>query len=162
MNGLINLEEVASRRQSYDPKEVGEVIENYTAEGVYLRLMKIGPGKLAISHVHKYSCVSIMLEGELILLKDDKTNKRIKAPFVFESEGGIRRAIYTLTKVQFATAHGTGHIPDWVAPTKDTKDEMIKRLISCVTHEEYQKFLETRSQYGQIQDLRSRDRLTER
>jgi hypothetical protein len=96
-----------------------------------------------------------MLQGEMILFNDDKTQKRLKAPLIFESKAGIRRAAYTISPIWFATAHGTGHIPNWVAVTKDIEDEIIKRMISCVTQEEYLEFLEARSRYGQIQNLRT-------
>ena len=155
MNTLLEIQKLATAVVKYDSKAVGEVIDHYNAEGVYVRSMRLPAQRVILSHVHRYSCVSIMMQGEMILYSDDKTSRRVKGPSIFESKAGIRRAAYTITPIWFVTAHGTGHIPNWVTPNKQMEDEMIKRMISCLTQEEYQEFLETRSQYGQIQDLRT-------
>jgi hypothetical protein len=130
-------------------------MDHYNAENVYLRVMGLPANRLILSYIHKFSCISILLEGEIIIFHEDKSKKRLKAPYVFESKAGLRRAIYSITPIKFATAHGTGHIPNWVAVTKGMDDDIIKSMFACATQEEYVTFLETRSQYGQIQDLRT-------
>lgn len=146
----------------YDSKAVGEVIENFEAEGVYVRSMKLPAQRFIVGNVHLYSTVHLVLAGEIILFNSDKSTVRVKAPAIFECKAGLRRAGYTLKPLWYATAHGTGHIPDWVPINHQTNDKVLKRMISCLTREEYNQFLEARSQNGQIQDFGKRNRLTDR
>src|SRR6478752_9095461 len=97
MNELILYKRCIGDITSYDPKAVGEVIDHYNGEGVYVRSMKLPQQRFILSNVHKYSCISFMMQGELIMFGDDKSEKRIKGPHIFESKAGIRRAAYTIT-----------------------------------------------------------------
>jgi len=143
-------------KQKRRPTDLKEVINHYNGDSLYVREMILPAGCLAIGRIHLHSCVNFMLEGAMRLWSSDRPNARIiKAPDIFESKAGVRRAVVTFTNVRFATAQGTGHIPDWVAVDDSMDNERILGLFTCNTRKEYNQFLELRGQHGKIQDLRS-------
>lgn len=62
--------------------------------GLYTREVFMPAGDLVISFIHKQNHPSFFMEGDMSLLLDDGTVKRIKAPMVVHTEVGTQRVAY--------------------------------------------------------------------
>lgn len=76
---------------------------HFFAEGVYVRQMFIPAGVALVGHIHRFSCVNIVL-GE-IEIATEEGNKRIVGPITFESAAGIKRAGYAIRDTLWTTIH---------------------------------------------------------
>ena len=105
----------------------GSPAKHYFAEGVYVREYFLPKDTVVLGRIHKKSQVFIVASGEVSICTEKGTLSRLKAPCIFESPAGVRRAVYAHEDAVMVTAHGT-HTLD--------PDELLDE-ISCTTFEEY-------------------------
>lgn len=77
-------------------KEMEEVFPlNHKIEnGMYTREVFMPKGSLVVSFIHKQNHPSFFMSGEMSILTDDGTVKRIKAPQIVMTETGTQRIAY--------------------------------------------------------------------
>ena len=75
--------------------------------GLYTREIFMPAGQLVVSFIHKQIHPSFFLEGEMSLLLDDGTVKRVKAPMVIHTEVGTQRVAYIHEDVKWACVYRT-------------------------------------------------------
>ena len=75
--------------------------------GMYTRELFMPAGQLVVSFIHKQNHPSFFLEGEMSLLLDDGTVKRVKAPMVIHTEVGTQRVAYIHEDVKWACVYRT-------------------------------------------------------
>ena len=70
-------------------------IEHEFAEGVYSRKMNVPANSLVIGKIHRFSTYNILLKGSCsIYAGENLPVKKIKAPFTFTSEPGVKKIAY--------------------------------------------------------------------
>jgi quercetin dioxygenase-like cupin family protein len=79
-------------------------VTQYFCNGVYVREITIPAGTLITGKIHKHPCLSIVLTGEMEVITDEGP-KVIKAPLVYESPAGVKRAGRALSDCRWLTIH---------------------------------------------------------
>ena len=87
------------------PVEISHV--DYFSKGVYAREITIPAGTVLTGKIHKYHNLNIMSKGDMSILMEDGTVKRVQAPYTVVSPAGTRRAAYAHTETVWTTIHGT-------------------------------------------------------
>lgn len=98
----------AAIRRDLAPVVIQEV--NYFSKGVYAREIFIPKGTVLTGKIHKYENLNIMSKGDLSVLMDDGSVKRITAPFTVVSPPGTRRVAYAHEDTVWTTIHGTDEL----------------------------------------------------
>jgi len=76
------------------------------SRGVYCRELLIPKDTVLTGRIHKYSQINILLSGEISVLTEHGI-QRLKAPQVFESPAGAKRAGYAHEDTRWLTICGT-------------------------------------------------------
>ena len=117
-------------------KDAGAEIElnhvDHFSKGVYARELHIPAGTVLTGKIHKFQNLNIMSKGDISVLMEDGTIKRVQAPFTVVSPPGTRRVAYAHTDCVWTTIHGT---------EKTDVDEIEKEFIAQ-TPGDYQLFCE--------------------
>lgn len=82
-------------------------VTHHIENGMYTRELFMPRGALVVSFIHKQNHPSFFLEGEMSLLLDDGSVKRIKAPAVVHTEVGTQRVAYIHEDVKWACVYRT-------------------------------------------------------
>lgn len=83
-------------------------LQHFFADGVYGRYLKIPAQKLAIGKIHKKKVLQVIMKGTVLVFNaEDGTSKQFVGPAIMVSEPPAQRILYTLTDVDWLTAHGT-------------------------------------------------------
>jgi|TARA_R110000796_G_C14245166_1_gene397795 hypothetical protein len=83
-----------------------EYLEEYDA-GVYAREMFIPKGVTLVGKIHKYSHLSFLLKGKVIVISEFTDRITIKAPYTFPSPAGSKRAFLALKDSILVNVHMT-------------------------------------------------------
>lgn len=81
-------------------------VAHYFSRGVYARELFIPAGTVLTGRIHKHSQINILLYGEISVLTESGI-VRLKAPCVFESPAGAKRAGYAHSDTAWLTICGT-------------------------------------------------------
>lgn len=81
-------------------------VTNHFSHGVYGRELFIPAGTVLTGKIHKFSCMNVLLSGEIAVLTNDGV-KRVTAGFVEVSPPGTKRVGYAITDTRWLTIHGT-------------------------------------------------------
>lgn len=79
---------------------------NHFAPGVYARELTIPADTVAIGKTHGKEHLLIVVKGDVTIVTDQGRH-RIRAPAVFTSPAGVKRALYTHEDTTFITIHPT-------------------------------------------------------
>lgn len=107
-------------------------VTQYFCGGVYLRRIDIPAGTLMTGKIHKHPCLSIILSGEMEVITDAGP-KHVKAPLIYASPAGVKRAGRALTDCIWVTAHAN---PDNV----ERSAEAMAALLTVDTFEQLEAF----------------------
>ncbi len=69
-------------------------LKHHFADGLYTREIFMPKGSIIASLIHKTNHPSFLLKGEVSILCDDGSIKRIKAPLKIMTEAGTQRVLY--------------------------------------------------------------------
>lgn len=81
-------------------------ITHYFSDGLYSKQMNIPKGFIAGSHAHKYSHLSILAKGKVIVRTDEETNI-YTAPACIEIKKDIHHSIEALEDSTWFCTHAT-------------------------------------------------------
>jgi quercetin dioxygenase-like cupin family protein len=105
-------------------------VTHHFSAGVYARELFIPKGTVLTGHIHKYTNLNIMSQGELSILMEDGSVKRVKAPFTVVSPPGTKRLAYAHEDTIWTTIHGT----------EQTDVDDIEEHFIAHSHQEYLAF----------------------
>jgi quercetin dioxygenase-like cupin family protein len=86
--------------------EVDPQIEHHFSDGLYAKKMRIPKGYEAGQHAHKYSHLSILAKGR-VLVKTDAGQKEYAAPACIEIKSGVLHVIQALDDSEWFCIHAT-------------------------------------------------------
>lgn len=99
------------------------------SRGVYARELFIPKGTVLTGRIHKYSQINILLQGEISVLTE-RGVIRMKAPQIFESPSGAKRAGYAHEDTVWITVCGTSN----------TNPDTLEDELTTKTYAEYETF----------------------
>lgn len=90
--------------------ESGDTVDfvetHYWADGVYGRELFIPAGTVLTGKIHKHSTLNFLMQGEITVTTPEGM-RRIKAPAIFTSDPGCKKAGYAHTDVIWVNVHPT-------------------------------------------------------
>jgi len=96
-------------------------VQHYFGHKSYVRQLFLPKYCVLTGKIHKFDQVNILLAGELSVLTEQGVI-RIKAPYVFESKAGAKRAGFAHEDSVWLTVHGTDKIN-----VNEIEDEVISK-----------------------------------
>lgn len=102
-NDLLDLEnKMLTMEQTLDQF----LLTHHFAPGVYAREMFLPAGHTIVGKIHKHAHINIVSKGRVIL-STEEGSKELKAPCVFTSYAGTKRAVYIKEDTIWITIHVT-------------------------------------------------------
>lgn len=86
--------------------QVDMPVTNHFSHGVYGREIFIPAGSVLTGHIHKFTNMNVLLQGDMSVLTANGI-ERVGAGFVVVSEPGTKRVAYAHTDCRWITIHGT-------------------------------------------------------
>ena len=86
--------------------EVDPQVEHHFSDGLYAKRMVIPQGFEVGQHAHKYSHLSILAKGR-VLVKTDEAQKEYAAPACIEIKSGVLHVIQALENSEWYCVHAT-------------------------------------------------------
>lgn len=83
----------------------GEVV-HHRSHGVYGRELRVPAGAVVVGHIHKFTNMNVLLEGEMTVVTEAGP-QRVGPGFMVVSPPGTKRAAYAHTDCRWLTIHGT-------------------------------------------------------
>jgi hypothetical protein len=90
-----------------DMPQVNCPLKHQFAPGVYLREILMPAGTFIIGHRHKTEHFNVVLSGRARVMQTGGGVEEIVAPCVFVSKPGVRKILYILEDMRWATVHPT-------------------------------------------------------
>lgn len=81
-------------------------VVHHFSKGVYARELHIPKGTVLTGHIHKYTNLNIMSQGDLSIVTENGV-VRVKAPHTVVSPPGTKRLAYAHEYTIWTTIHGT-------------------------------------------------------
>lgn len=101
---MTTITELAAQKLGTFEVDLGTV--HHFSDGLYSKEMRIPKGYIALSHSHKYSHLSILSKGKVIVKTDDFT-KEYESPACLEIKAGIHHSIEALEDCVWYCIHAT-------------------------------------------------------
>lgn len=107
-------------------------LTHHFAPGVYTREILMPAGSFIIGHEHKTKHVNIVLSGRALVMINGQPFQ-IEAPYIFVSDPGVRKVLFILEDMRFATVH----------PTQETDLVKLEEelIIKSISHQAYNRDL---------------------
>ena len=102
-----------------------EELWHHFARGLYAREMRVPAGTVWVGKIHKYPCLNFIMSG-VAEIRSDQGAMRVKAPCVFESGSGTKRAFVAVTDLVWVTVH----------PTKETDLSRLEAELIAETYDQ--------------------------
>jgi quercetin dioxygenase-like cupin family protein len=83
-------------------------VQHEFLEGVYMRTVYMKAGDIIIGKIHKQEHVAIISQGRATVLTENGVLE-IKAPYLFKSPPGVRRALLIHEDMIWTTVHRSDH-----------------------------------------------------
>ncbi len=96
-----NLEKVLKELPQYE-----ETLTHHFATGLYAREMFVEKGTILVGKLHKRDCINFILQGEVEVVSQEG-KERIKAPHIFISPAGTKRAMVAIEDLTWVTVHAS-------------------------------------------------------
>ena len=111
------------------PNQIDFAVDHCFSPGIYGRALHIPAGSTIVGRIHKGPCLNMIMQGEILIRMDDGMATRIKAPFIFESKAGSKKAGYALSDTVWVTVHAN--------PTDLSEPDKMIDFYTVQTFEEY-------------------------
>ena len=106
--GLVTDEKINNLESEIRQNGTIELVhKDYFSKDVYARELHIPKGTVLTGKIHKFTNLNIMSKGDISVLMEDGTIKRVQAPFTIVSPPGTRRVAYAHEDTVWTTIHGT-------------------------------------------------------
>ena len=92
--------------QIIEMPEDGLPLTHTFSDGVYAREIFMPKGMIVIGHVHRTKHLNIVSTGKARVFYDGEMHE-ITAPYTFESNAGVRKALFILEDMFWTTIHVT-------------------------------------------------------
>lgn len=89
-------------RWDFDPQ-----IQHHFSDGLYAKQAVFPAGSRVVSHKHNYSHLSILAQGRVLLITDDREPEEYKAPACIEIRAGVNHAIEAIEDAVWFCVHHT-------------------------------------------------------
>jgi len=109
------------------------------APGVYMREITMPAGSLIIGHEHLTEHFNVVLTGKARVMIDGVIEDLV-APCYFISNPNVRKVLYIVEEMKFATIHPTDE-----TSVEVLEDTLIRKSNSFIKHEEAKALLENPS-----------------
>ena len=86
--------------------QIEEELHHHFCHGVYAREMRVPKGTVLVGKKHKRDCINFILAGEVEVVSAEG-KQRIKAPEVFNSPAGTKRAMVVIEDLTWITVHAS-------------------------------------------------------
>lgn len=96
--------QVASSHPDY--RATNPDIKHHFGGGCYVREMRVKAGSVITGKIHRYAGINILLQGHITVLTEHGLTE-LKAPYIFVSPPGIKRAGRAHTDVIWLNVHAT-------------------------------------------------------
>lgn len=107
MNEVATLDQIKRLQEAASKLPQAELFtEHYFADGMYLRSLFRPADTLIIGKTHKREHFYLVLSGEVTIIGDGY-RERVKAPHIFVSKPGTKRAVYAHEDSLCVTVHRT-------------------------------------------------------
>lgn len=83
-----------------------EELFHYFCHGVYARQMNVPKGTVLVGKKHKRNCINFIMSGEVEVVSAEG-KQRIKAPEIFVSPAGTKRAMVAIEDLVWVTVHAS-------------------------------------------------------
>ena len=80
-------------------------LTHHFASGSYVRELFIPAGTAVVGKIHRHETINILLSGAITIAKEDGSTEFMKAPKVFTSPAGCRKAVFTHVDSIFLNVH---------------------------------------------------------
>jgi len=108
LRSLADIESLESAIKALPPElQIKETLFHHFADGLYAREMRVPAGSVVVGKMHKYPCLNFIMSGVMEVRSTTGRAIRIKAPYIFASPGGTKRAGYAVTDLTWVTVHPT-------------------------------------------------------
>ncbi|MBM84446.1 MAG: hypothetical protein CMM47_00660 [Rhodospirillaceae bacterium] len=81
-------------------------VDHFFSDGLYLRKLTLPPKALAVGREHKHNHLAIVLKGQVAVHSKQGT-AYYSAPYILNVMAGDKRAVFTVTEVEWVTIHAT-------------------------------------------------------
>ena len=98
---VLKLQEVMLQMPQFE-----EELHHHFCEGVYAREMRIPAGVVVVGKTHVRDCINFIMKGECEVVSAEE-KARIKAPHVFVSPAGTKRAMVAISDLIWITVHAS-------------------------------------------------------
>ncbi len=112
-------------------------LKHQFAPGVYLRTIFMPAGTFVIGHEHKTEHFNIVLQGRAKVLIDGVVTE-IKAPDVFVSGVGVRKVLYIVEEMIWATIHPLAGLEACGQDIAKLEAALCVKSHSFISHQEAQ------------------------
>lgn len=82
-------------------------LSHFFGPGVYIRQITMHADDLIVGHEHKTEHFNIVLKGKANVMMGNEIVEVIEAPCIFISKPGVRKVLYILEEMIWATVHVT-------------------------------------------------------
>ena len=86
--------------------QITEELVHHFARGLYAREMRVPRGTLVVGKLHRYDCLNFIIQGVAEVASADG-RYQVKAPEIFTSPAGTKRAIMALEDLIWVTVHAS-------------------------------------------------------
>lgn len=80
-------------------------VTHHFASGSYVRELFIPQGTAVVGKIHKTETINILLSGALTIYTTDGESKFMKAPQIFTTPAGCRKAVFAHVDTRFLNVH---------------------------------------------------------
>jgi hypothetical protein len=137
------IEEVEGQLLPLQQREMPLV--HHFAPGIYTREILMPRGTFVIGHKHKTKHFNVVLTGRAIVMMDGVSH-HIAAPCIFVSEPGVRKVLYIVESMRWATIHTN---PDDETCVEVLEDRLIEQSATYKAHMEDMKQLKELAEVAQ-------------
>lgn len=97
---------LALQESMKDLPQFKEELHHHFCHGVYARQMNVPAGTVLVGKKHKRDCINFIMEGEVEVISAEGRT-RIKAPEIFVSPAGTKRAMAVISDLVWVTVHAS-------------------------------------------------------
>lgn len=107
------------------------------SDGIYVREILIPKDTLITGRIHKHNHPFFLLEGEALVVTEEKGKEVLKAPMHMISQSGTKRAIYAISDIKLVTIHHN--------PTNTEDIDVLEGIAFADDYLMYEKFIENKN-----------------